>query len=152
LYYYFFNKMSIGQSRAIIRPLLIRRSTTAAAAAAAVVTESAIITEKKSRFKSFATRIHSPSDARAFQLSMRDKERHATHAMLAWKCNGTSGRDDDGESGAGERVHFLFERLAIDNVAVCTLRWHGGSMLGANRFKHISNAARDALIQLNKTS
>jgi putative IMPACT (imprinted ancient) family translation regulator len=108
--------------------------------------ESGVITDRKSRFQSFATRIANASDARAFADSVR--VRGASHAMVAWKCGNTAGRDDDGETGAGERVLFLIDRLRMDNVAVCTLRWHGGPMLGADRFKHISNAAREALLKL----
>lgn len=107
-----------------------------------------MITDRKSRFQAFATRIESASDARAFVDAVRT--RSATHAMLAWKCGNSAGRDDDGETGAGERVLFLIERMRLDNVAVCTLRWHGGPMLGADRFKHICNAAREALTKLQQ--
>jgi putative IMPACT (imprinted ancient) family translation regulator len=47
---------------------------------------------------------------------------------------------------------FLIDRLNLDNVAVCIVRWYGGIQLGADRFKHISNAAREALTFLSCNS
>jgi putative IMPACT (imprinted ancient) family translation regulator len=53
--------------------------------------------------------------------------------------------DDDGESQAGARLKHLLEILELDNVLVVVSRWYGGTLLGADRFKHINQAARDAL-------
>jgi putative IMPACT (imprinted ancient) family translation regulator len=53
--------------------------------------------------------------------------------------------DDDGETQAGARLKHLLEILELDNVLVVVSRWYGGTLLGADRFKHINQAARDAL-------
>src|SRR5579859_5832301 len=64
--------------------------------------------------------------------------------------------DDDGEDAAGGRLahlldimvlsHFSFAELQdIKNAMVIVSRWYGGIMLHGDRFKHISNAGRDAL-------
>jgi hypothetical protein len=53
--------------------------------------------------------------------------------------------DDDGESAAGSRIAHLLEILEVENVLVVVSRWYGGILLGADRFKHINQAARDAL-------
>jgi putative IMPACT (imprinted ancient) family translation regulator len=37
------------------------------------------------------------------------------------------------------------EILELENVLVVVSRWYGGILLGADRFKHINQAARDAL-------
>jgi putative IMPACT (imprinted ancient) family translation regulator len=39
----------------------------------------------------------------------------------------------------------LLEILEVENVLVVVSRWYGGVLLGADRFKHINQAARDAL-------
>lgn len=57
----------------------------------------------------------------------------------------TSDYDDDGESAAGSRLAHLLEILELENVLVVVSRWYGGTLLGADRFKHINQAARDAL-------
>ena len=53
--------------------------------------------------------------------------------------------DDDGETQAGARLKHLLEILELDNVLVVVTRWFGGTLLGSDRFKHIKQAARDAL-------
>ncbi|WRT65005.1 uncharacterized protein IL334_001946 [Kwoniella shivajii] len=53
--------------------------------------------------------------------------------------------DDDGETAAGSRLKHLLEILELENVLVVVTRWYGGIHLGPDRFKHINQAARDAL-------
>lgn len=53
--------------------------------------------------------------------------------------------DDDGETAAGGRLAHLLEILELENVLVVVSRWYGGTLLGADRFKLINQAARDAL-------
>ncbi|PLW44413.1 hypothetical protein PCASD_04464 [Puccinia coronata f. sp. avenae] len=55
--------------------------------------------------------------------------------------------DDDGESAAGSRMLHLLNILDVKKVFVCVSRWFGGIHLGADRFKHINQATRDALMQ-----
>ena len=112
---------------------------------------SELVTDRKSRFKSFAAWVETPADARAFVQFVVQSERRvgdATHRMLAWTCAGTSGRDDDGETGAGDRVLFLFDRLKLGGVCVLTVRWYGGVQLGHDRFRIISDCALQALTRL----
>ena len=70
--------------------------------------------------------------------------------------------DDDGESAAGGRLAHLLQILVshlllwpivpfeyhlqdVKDVLVVVTRYFGGTLLGADRFKHINQAARDAL-------
>jgi putative IMPACT (imprinted ancient) family translation regulator len=67
--------------------------------------------------------------------------------------------DDDGESAAGSRLAHLLSILSssssdpqsqsnedkLGNVLVIVTRYFGGIHLGPDRFKHINQAARDAL-------
>ncbi|RUS21360.1 hypothetical protein BC937DRAFT_92927 [Endogone sp. FLAS-F59071] len=39
----------------------------------------------------------------------------------------------------------LMQILDVKNVVVVVTRWYGGIQLGADRFKHINNAARQVL-------
>ena len=50
--------------------------------------------------------------------------------------------DDDGEDAAGGRLLHLLEMKKANNVCVVVTRWYGGTLLGPDRFKHISNCAR----------
>ena len=56
-------------------------------------------------------------------------------------------RDDDGESGASDKLLFLLQRAQAMNVVVVVTRWFGGIHLGPDRFKHIVTVARDLLQQ-----
>jgi putative IMPACT (imprinted ancient) family translation regulator len=70
--------------------------------------------------------------------------------------------DDDGESAAGGRLAHLLQILVshpllwpivpfeyhlqdVKDVLVVVTRYFCGTLLGADRFKHINQAARDAL-------
>lgn len=69
--------------------------------------------------------------------------------------------NDDGETAAGNRLAHLLQILVsvilsvsmptltilqeVNNVLVVVTRYFGGIQLGADRFKHINQAARNAL-------
>ncbi|KAJ1926837.1 hypothetical protein IWQ60_003466 [Tieghemiomyces parasiticus] len=98
-----------------------------------------------------------------WQLLQDRKIAKATHNIVAYRIGGAPttttvatanaiGRqgghqdyDDDGESAAGGRLLHLLQLLDIHDVVVMVTRWYGGIHLGADRFKHINNSARQAL-------
>ncbi len=55
--------------------------------------------------------------------------------------------DDDGESAAGGRLLHLLAVSGVDSAVVVVSRWYGGVQLGPDRFRHINNAARNALVK-----
>lgn len=86
------------------------------------------------------------------QLLRNKKIRQATHNVLAYRIKQDNGLifedcDDDGETNAGSRLLHLLKILNVNNVIVIVTRWYGGILLGPDRFKHINNAARDALVR-----
>ncbi|XP_077288569.1 protein IMPACT-like [Arctopsyche grandis] len=80
-------------------------------------------------------------------LKKEPKIAEATHNILAWRFGTHRDYDDDGEKAAGSRLLHLLELLNLNNVIVVVSRWYGGILLGSNRFRHINNAARQALVQ-----
>jgi len=86
-------------------------------------------------------------------LSYLTSDKHiarAAHpAINAWRCsvNGVmhQDNDDDGETAAGGRLAHLLQIMDLDHVLVVVTRFYGGILLGADRFKHINQAARSAL-------
>lgn len=60
--------------------------------------------------------------------------------------------EDDGEDGAGRKLALLLQMRNADGVLVVVSRWYGGIHLGPKRFAHISNVARDVLVQLEESS
>ncbi|KAH9456185.1 hypothetical protein MJO29_006198 [Puccinia striiformis f. sp. tritici] len=118
-----------------------------------VVHTSEPIVDRKSVFIGHSISLNDPKDVpRILQHLLSDKKiAKASHNMIAWRCE-TNGflhqdNDDDGESAAGSRMQHLLNILDVKNVFVCVSRWFGGIHLGSDRFKHINQATRDALIQ-----
>ncbi|KAF9459770.1 imprinted and ancient [Collybia nuda] len=112
------------------------------------------ITDRKSAFVGRACRITHPSQAsRRLVLSYLMTDRRisrAAHPIInAWRCQiGTlihQDNDDDGETAAGGRLAHLLQILEVNNVLVIVTRYFGGIHLGPDRFKHINQAARNAL-------
>lgn len=74
------------------------------------------------------------------------RTRRSTHAMWAWRrASGESRADDGGEAGAGERLERLLESSPDVDVVLVVFRWYGGVPLGSQRWKCISQVAKEAL-------
>lgn len=114
-------------------------------------TTSEPIIDRKSTFQGHATEVFSKHDVSLAiqQLKLNTKIERATHKMYAYRiCEGNvwlQDCDDDGESQAGSRLLHLLQVMEVKNILVVVSRWYGGIHLGAARFKHINNAARQVL-------
>ncbi|KZT62859.1 ribosomal protein S5 domain 2-like protein [Calocera cornea HHB12733] len=110
------------------------------------------IVHRKSVFVGRACRITDPSQVPPVIAFLRSERRiaKASHPTIyAYRCQVGSvlhhGNDDDGEHDAGGRIAGLLQILDVNNVLVIVTRYFGGTLLGADRFKLISQAAREAL-------
>ncbi|KAN0132653.1 UPF0029 domain containing protein [Lactarius tabidus] len=110
------------------------------------------IIDRKSAFVGRACRISDPAQVPAilaFLMADRRIAKAAHPVINAWRCHVGSvlhqDNDDDGESAAGGRLAHLLQILDVKNVLVIVTRYFGGTLLGADRFKNINQAARDAL-------
>ena len=85
---------------------------------------------KKSLFVAIAAPVKSVAEALAFLSTQHDAS--TTHQCWAWKINGQSRINDDGEpSGtAGRPILAVIEGQQLDNVIVLVNRWYGGVKLG----------------------
>jgi len=116
------------------------------------ITESLPIKDRGSVFVGRVCRIEHSSQVPLIIESLRS-ERHiarAAHPTInAWRCTEDGvlhqDNDDDGETAAGSRLAHLLQILGVDHVLVVVTRYFGGVLLGADRFKHINQCARDAL-------
>lgn len=103
--------------------------------------------------------VHEVQQVKQYLLS-NPKIAKATHNILAYRIvqpRSSKGKhaiegetvisdcDDDGENAAGGRLLHLLEMCKCKNVVVVVSRWYGGTLLGADRFKHINNVARELL-------
>ncbi|KAF7292974.1 hypothetical protein MIND_01196600 [Mycena indigotica] len=110
------------------------------------------IADRKSSFVGRACAISSPAQVPIILSHLVSDRRiaRAAHPVInAWRC--TVGNlvhqdnDDDGETAAGGRIAHLLQILEVENVLVVVTRYFGGIHLGPDRFKHINQAARNAL-------
>ena len=127
-------------------------------------TLSETITSKNSVFVARACLVSSPGQARAAlaDLIANDKRvAKATHNINAYRIrlepssnlnNGSNELiyqdcDDDGETAAGGRLLHLLQVMDVWNVFVVVSRWYGGIQLGPDRFRIISQVAREAVVR-----
>ncbi|GLB34189.1 putative RWD [Lyophyllum shimeji] len=110
------------------------------------------ITDRKSVFVGRACRLSHPSEVPLVLSHLMADRRisRAAHPIInAWRCQVGSvlhqDNDDDGETAAGGRLAHLLQILEVNNVLVVVTRYFGGIHLGPDRFKHINQAARNAL-------
>ena len=125
------------------------------AAHAVAIVEGPPIVDRKSTFIGFVARIESSEQvswAYRTLLSRKDVAR-ATHNIVAYRFADAAragalvaDNDDDGEDGAGTKLAELLRLMRADGSFVMVSRWFGGIKLGPDRFRHINNAARAAVV------
>lgn len=110
------------------------------------------ITDRKSKFVAHGAAVRSLEEVEAVKDALLQDRRiaRATHNMVAYRFHDASGdlyegRDDDGETGAGDRMLSLLRLLGTDGAVVVVTRWYGGIQLGHDRFTHINGRARELL-------
>lgn len=118
--------------------------------------------DRKSTFRAHACRVDSEQAVHEALFQLIDgnsKLQRASHNMYAWRLteelsDGTRVKkfdnDDDGEDAAGSRLGQLLEMRKEDGVLVVVSRWFGGIHLGPKRFAHITNVARELLVQCHE--
>ncbi|KAI0638703.1 UPF0029-domain-containing protein [Trametes polyzona] len=116
------------------------------------IVEAEPILDRKSAFVGRACRITDPAQVPLILNHLMSDRRiaRAAHPIInAWRCKVGNilhqDNDDDGETAAGGRLAHLLQILEVDNVLVVVTRYFGGIHLGPDRFKHINQAARNAL-------
>lgn len=113
-----------------------------------IVSSKEPIIDRKSVFVAHMVRIDDKSQISQVmvQLLQSSKIRKATHNIMAYRISSSdSGYDDDGEGGAGIRLLNLLDNCNYEKVMVVVTRWYGGIHLGSDRFKRISDAAKELL-------
>jgi putative IMPACT (imprinted ancient) family translation regulator len=111
------------------------------------------VVDRKSKYAVTAFPVASEGEFIAgIKALLRDKKfRSADHNIVAYRIAGSDGKlvehKNDGynspskESGAGILILEAMRRRDVMNWCVVVTRWYGGVHLGADRFKHVKNAA-----------
>ncbi|XP_034939365.1 protein IMPACT-like isoform X2 [Chelonus insularis] len=119
-----------------------------------------VIVDRKSSFQGHAAQVFSVKQVKLVLKSLLEIKKidQATHNIYAYRILNDDTKivaqdcEDDGESQAGGRLLHLLQIVDVKNVIVVVSRWYGGIHLGPDRFRHINNAARQALETANLIS
>lgn len=109
------------------------------------------INDRKSVFQAHAIKLNNPSHVKILTAMLKENKKigKATHNITAYIINNKNYKDknsyDDGENKAGERLLELLENMKVTNIFVMVSRWYGGIQLGADRFKHINDSAKNLI-------
>lgn len=109
------------------------------------------IRDRKSVFQAHATELKDVALLSAFldYLTSLPSLKRATHCMYAYRSiekeRPACGQNDGGEGGSGDRLSKLLELSNCEKVIVVVSRWYGGTKLGSDRWKRISEVAKEAL-------
>lgn len=111
------------------------------------------ITDRKSTFQAHAAHVSSEAQINWFMRKLLEnpKVARASHNVMAYRIEKSPNtflhdNNDDGEKGASSRLMHLLQILDARDVVVVVSRWYGGILLGADRFKHINNCARQLIV------
>ncbi|XP_028167795.1 protein IMPACT-like [Ostrinia furnacalis] len=120
------------------------------------ITHGEVVTDRKSSFQGHAAQVTCVEEVHAVLASLKANRKiaNAKHNMFAYRITCSSGQgsgtvlqecSDDGEAHAGGRMLHLMEVMDQRNTLVVVTRWYGGIHLGPDRFRHITNATRQAI-------
>uniref|UniRef100_A0A7S4LDR0 RWD domain-containing protein n=2 Tax=Eutreptiella gymnastica TaxID=73025 RepID=A0A7S4LDR0_9EUGL len=114
------------------------------------------ITDRKSKFQAFCAGVKSLDEVNYVIQTLRSDHRIASAAhptIYAYRfVDSATGRlqehrDDDGETGAADKLLYLVQVSDAKDVLIVVTRWYGGIHLGPDRFRHISTVAKELLQQ-----
>lgn len=110
-----------------------------------------IIIDRGSRYAVSFGFVQNQTDVKSFltKLKNRKKFAKATHNSWATRISHQGAvyetKSDDGEEGAGMIILRTLQKHNVTNCIVCVTRWFGGTMLHADRFKHVQTATNYAV-------
>ncbi len=109
-----------------------------------------ILSDRGSKYAVAGGPCASEADAKAFikELQRRKKFAKATHNSWGLLTDDGPVKNDDGESGAGLVILRMLEREEMRNHIIVVTRWYGGKHLGGDRFRHVQEAVRIYLEQM----
>lgn len=114
------------------------------------LTEGVYEEHEESVFRSYATKVTDPSEAREAYKKLKLMHGEATHIACAYKFDKVQppqnvGGCDDGEYGASRALQQVITEKGVSNVIVFMVRYYGGKKLGPLRFDLMKKTVESAL-------
>ena len=105
------------------------------------------LSASSSTFQGHVIKLQDPTlyKAALYKLFQDHVVARATHNIWAIKCGSEVAYADDGEHMAGFKLLELLRNHNINNILVVVTRWYGGTHVGPQRFRCITETAMKAL-------
>ncbi len=117
-----------------------------------------IIEDRGSRYSAAIGRVEGREDIKAFLKTLKADKKYAKADHNSWAARIShegaiyETKSDDGETGAGMVILRILQKENMKNCIVSVTRWFGGVKLEGDRFKHIQDATKYALINCKYAS
>jgi len=114
-----------------------------------------IIEDRGSRYSVSIGCVKGKEDMQHFLKTLKSNKRYEKADHNSWAarvCNDGAiyeAKNDDGETGAGMVILRIMQKENITNAIICVTRWFGGVKLMGDRFKHIQNATKYVIDQID---
>lgn len=142
--------MQNNGSKGVLRPSVAKRRSCGYTHAMLVF--DGIITDRGSKYAVSGGPCGSVDGAKAFIKDLCKQKKFAKATHNTWGLvlsDGTSIKNDGGESGAGMVILRMLEREGLCDHIIVVTRWYGGKHLGGDRFRHVQDAVRHYLDQIS---
>ena len=113
-----------------------------------------IISDRGSQYSVSIGHVTGREDIKSFLKQLKSKKQYQKADHNSWSARLShegviyETKNDDGETGAGMVILRLMQAADVTNCIVCVTRWFGGIKLMGDRFKHIQDATRHALTNM----
>lgn len=114
-----------------------------------------IIEDRGSRYSVSYGKIKNREDIKQFLKALKQRKKYAKATHNSWAARVTKDgaiyetKSDDGETGAGTVILRVMQKEEIGDCVICVTRWFGGVKLMGDRFKHIQDATKFAVQEIN---
>jgi len=111
------------------------------------------VRDRGSRYAASGGAVADAAAIKAFLATLKSHKKFAKATHNTWAAilpDGTSLKDDDGESGAAAVILKMLERDGTRGRIVVVTRWYGGVNLGGDRFAHVVTSVRALLADMQK--
>lgn len=114
-----------------------------------------IIEDRGSQYSASIGYVTGRDDIKAFLKQLKSKKQYQKADHNSWAARLShegiiyETKNDDGETGAGMVILRLLQAADVTNCIVVVTRWFGDVKLMGDRFKHLQDATRHALTNMN---
>jgi putative IMPACT (imprinted ancient) family translation regulator len=115
-----------------------------------------IIEDRGSVYSVAVGKVSDRQEIKAFLKKVKALKNHHKASHHSWAVRIANegviyeSKSDDGETGAGNVILRMVRKSNNVNTVVCVVRWFGGVMLHAARFKHLQEATIYGLHEANE--